>query len=62
MTTDPDQNLQNYLETELDTMKFENAERLSHILRGLFFCTQDLDSRLTAIEERLGWLTDKNGP
>lgn len=62
MTRDPEQNLQNYLEIELDAMKFENAERLSHILRGLFFCMQDLDSRLSAIEERLGGSSDQNHP
>lgn len=60
MTKDPEKNLQQHLEAELDALKSENAERLGHILRGLFACMKDLDSRLSAIEERLGGSSDQN--
>lgn len=40
----------NALNTELDHMSLENAERLTHILRGLFACMQDLNSRLAVLE------------
>ena len=40
----------NELTSELDAMPQEAAERLSNILRGLFSCMQDLDNRMTAVE------------
>jgi len=42
----------NALATELDSMSSESAERLSHILRGLFSCMQDLNQRLAVLERQ----------
>ena len=38
------------LADELDSINAESAERLSNILRGLFGCLQDLDSRVKVLE------------
>jgi len=38
------------LATELESLKAENAERLTNILRGLFGCMQDLNSRVAVLE------------
>lgn len=48
----PHNELAGRLASELETLPLENAERLSLILRGLFECLQDLDTRLAAIEEK----------
>ena len=50
MTTDAKDELMNALSTELDRMSSEDAERLTHILRGLFSCMQDLNSRVATLE------------
>lgn len=50
MTAQSTDELMNALNTELDHMSLENAERLTHILRGLFACMQDLNSRLAVLE------------
>ena len=42
--------LMNALTAELDNMSSESAERLTHILRGLFSCMQDLNARLAVLE------------
>ncbi len=40
------------LATELESLSGESAERLSNILRGLFTCMQDLNTRLAALERQ----------
>jgi len=40
------------LATELGAIDEANAERLSSILRGLFACMQDLNSRLAVLESQ----------
>ena len=50
MTVNATDELMNALTTELDGMSPESAERLTHILRGLFACMQDLNTRLAVLE------------
>jgi hypothetical protein len=40
------------LSAELESLSTENAERLTNILRGLFACMQDLDTRLAELEAK----------
>jgi hypothetical protein len=50
MTANAKDDLMDALTTELDGMSSENAERLTHILRGLFACMQDLNKRVAVLE------------
>lgn len=54
MTTHNEDDLLQALATELDSLEAENAERLTNILRGLFACMQDLDSRVGVLEGKCG--------
>lgn len=40
------------LSAEMDSMTSENAERLCNILRGLFSCMQDLNTRVSVLESQ----------
>jgi hypothetical protein len=50
MTAHDEDDLTRALADELDSMNSESAERLTNILRGLFGCLQDLDSRVKVLE------------
>jgi hypothetical protein len=50
MTVNATDELMNALTTELDSMSADSAERLTHILRGLFACMQDLNTRVAELE------------
>jgi hypothetical protein len=50
MTSTPQDELMDALATELRQLDAESAERLCSILRGLFSCMQDLNSRLAVLE------------
>ncbi|MEK7953090.1 hypothetical protein [Luteolibacter soli] len=50
-STTPD-DLMNALATELGALNEASAERLTTILRGLFACMQDLNSRLAVLESQ----------
>ncbi|WP_193210999.1 hypothetical protein [Luteolibacter marinus] len=50
MTANNQDELMRCLDTELATMDPHSAERLCKILRGLFSCMQDLNERLTVLE------------
>ena len=54
MTAHNEDDLMQALESELESMSGESAERLSNILRGLFTCMQDLNTRLAALERQDG--------
>ena len=54
MTTHNQDDLMQALAIELDSLKAENAERLTNILRGLFACMQDLDARVADLEGQCG--------
>ena len=50
MTAHDEDDLTRALADELDSINAESAERLTNILRGLFGCLQDLDSRVKVLE------------
>lgn len=50
-STTPD-DLMHALASELGAMNEASAERLTTILRGLFACMQDLNSRLAVLESQ----------
>ncbi len=54
MTANAQDDLMEALKAELDTMSSENAERLCNILRGLFACMQDLNTRVASLEGHRG--------
>ncbi|MEK7954343.1 hypothetical protein [Luteolibacter soli] len=51
----PNDELANLLAVELEALPHANAERLAQILRGLFACMQDLNRRLSTLEEKQGF-------
>jgi len=59
MSSTTQDDLMHALATELGTMDEASAERLSAILRGLFACMQDLNSRLAVLESQAA--LKKNG-
>jgi hypothetical protein len=50
MTSANEDELMHALATELGAMDSASAERLCAILRGLFACMQDLNSRVAVLE------------
>ena len=54
MTAHNEDELIRALATELDSLEAENAERLTNILRDLFACMQDLDTRVATLEGKCG--------
>ncbi len=54
MTAHNQDDLAQDLATELESLNAESAERLGNILRGLFACMQDLNTRLSALERQCG--------
>jgi len=52
MSSTTQDELMHALASELGAMDEASAERLSSILRGLFACMQDLNSRLAVLESQ----------
>ena len=54
MSSTTQDELMHALATELGALDAASAERLCAILRGLFACMQDLNSRLAVLEAQAG--------
>lgn len=54
MTSTNEDELMHAVAAELGALDAASAERLCAILRGLFACMQDLNSRLAVLEAQVG--------